>query len=146
MGARQAVPLIPSKPSGPTRLLSYKQRRSVSPLFATLTKTAGVSLLCFPLWNSSSPQTLRTSAYSATLHAPFPPLFRPPHPSQANKAQFPHLCFQSFAHSSAISWGWGRALLAATSASSTILAAHPPPRLEPSPAAALRCGNPFLFF
>src|SRR5271167_4692045 len=122
MGARQAVLLIPSKPSGPTQLLSYKQRPSVSPLFATLTnlsqltentaalspflatltasipvsplfatprKLPGVSFLCLPFWNSSSPQTLRTSAYSATLRSPFPPLFPPPHSSQVNKAQFP---------------------------------------------------------
>jgi len=85
MGARQAVLPIPSKPSGPTQLLSYKQNASVSPLFATLTsrpqlaentaalspllatlaasapvtlvfatltKTAGVSTLLFPFWNS----------------------------------------------------------------------------------------------
>src|SRR5271168_1881302 len=85
MGARQAVLPIPSKPSGPTQLLFYKQNASVSPLFAaltsrpqpaentatlspllatlttslpvtpvfaTLTKTAGVSLPLFPFWKS----------------------------------------------------------------------------------------------
>jgi len=83
MGARQAVLLTPSKSSGSTQLLFYKQSPSVSPLFvtltsrpqltektatlslflatltasspvtpvfATLTKTAGVSLLLFPFW------------------------------------------------------------------------------------------------
>src|SRR5271167_1904766 len=52
MGARQAVLLTPSKPSGPSQLLFYKQHASVSPLFATLTKTAGVSLRQFLFWNS----------------------------------------------------------------------------------------------
>src|SRR5271170_59753 len=65
MIARQAVHLTPSECSGPAQLLSYKQSISLSPflatltasapatpLFATLTQTAGVSHPLFPFWNS----------------------------------------------------------------------------------------------
>src|SRR5271154_3927409 len=114
MGARQAVLLTPSKSSGPTQLPFYKYNASVSPLFATLTasapvtpvfatltQTAGVSLPPFPFWNSPlatphSPLSPGEARHSSSLFVPI-----------SVKTQNPLLCFQSFAHSSAIRWGWG---------------------------------------
>src|SRR5271163_3801722 len=61
MGARQAVLLTPSKSSGPTQLLSYKQKASVTPLFATLTSRPQIT---------ENPATL--SPFPATLTTPPP--------------------------------------------------------------------------
>src|SRR6267143_1788243 len=45
MGSRQAVLLTPSEFAYPRQLLFYEQTSSVSPLFATLTKTPGVGVI-----------------------------------------------------------------------------------------------------
>jgi len=82
MLARQAVLLTPSKSSGPTQLLFYKQNASVSPLFAALTShpqltenTAALTpaesaLTAFPL--ASPLESALTEKQGGGGHIPFP--------------------------------------------------------------------------